>query len=108
MSHGFFFRLAFPTVRLTQAMMCPRCSCDGVPKYGLRRGLKPSGIGFKELVAKYEIGWALNRERSLDGQLTWPSGAVQRNSYKKNPDRPCKCEQKDHVLEGTAPWRLGT
>ncbi|CAK9043274.1 unnamed protein product [Durusdinium trenchii] len=30
-------------------------------------------------------------------------GAKQRNSYKKNPDRPCKCEDHDFVLEGKAP-----
>jgi len=29
-------------------------------------------------------------------------GAKQRNSYKKNPDRPCKCEDKSFVLEGKA------
>jgi len=30
-------------------------------------------------------------------------GATRRNSYKKNPARPCKCENKDFVLEGKAP-----
>ncbi|CAE7560208.1 pak1ip1 [Symbiodinium pilosum] len=30
------------------------------------------------------------------------AGAKKRNSASKNPDRPCKCEKMDEVLEGTA------